>query len=759
MKADTIFDLPELLDVLGTHLSQRTLYRCIQVSKIWHATFIPHLWRTFTERPVLQSKWSRDLFFAIQAQISDPQNLEWYKDVYRRHAKYIRHLTICTPTILDACLDGAFEQLRSELYSANASTGSSGTTTTKPASASTAVNDVGGSLMTNLESLDLNILNHTIAFYFQMQLPGGSFGQSSTSVFTSTGFGTSLSDANTNNITGENNNSSNSTNNATTNSTLATTVTAASLSPLDTEKAFIKACQRLVLNNPRLRTLSSVYSMKILQDLEGGVGSFLRSLKNLACVPTDGLIPGVLPPNVTHLKLISSFGLHLNAYSFASKGLGTTALVHEGLKSLEVDCVESATHIKGLLTQTPSLQTLSINTFLSSSGFGGDYATAAPIPVGLSWPASQITVLKCKQTRGVSSSSSGFEDFLSCFPLLVEYHDEVWFPAIGAQLAKYCPLLEVIRIYQAVSEFHSFATDFSPCHRPKGLPVNDSVSILLTGLTRLRILDIRYEAIKAENILETPWVCLDLETFRCQIAEVPFLTDEEEQQVQEIRQRETQATSSALEYIRTDEEDALIVLSERCVHTREGIMAQLSKLTSLKFLSLSPDFKTGSDLFGNHFNPKRVYKSERDGRSYIRYDDVMPDTLYFRLNNGLHQLASLTKLEYLSFESIDHRMETADIEWFASHLPRLREMRGLVTEAYVGMEPDPKNDVLVALIRKLRPDVVQNQSLSAGSLTSIGQISSVSTITILSSVIPNQKVGAAFGAQCIWQQLHRSSAT
>src|SRR5689334_8242610 len=47
----------------------------------------------------------------------------------------------------------------------------------------------------------------------------------------------------------------------------------------------------------------------------------------------------------------------------------------------------------------------------------------------------------------------------------------------------------------------------------------------------------------------------------------------------------------------------------------------------------------------------------------------------------------------------------------------------------------------------------------AGRPTSIGQISSVSTITIPSSVIPNQKVGAAFGAQCIWQQLHRSSAT
>ncbi|OAQ22004.1 hypothetical protein K457DRAFT_1882856 [Linnemannia elongata AG-77] len=37
-------------------------------------------------------------------------------------------------------------------------------------------------------------------------------------------------------------------------------------------------------------------------------------------------------------------------------------------------------------------------------------------------------------------------------------------------------------------------------------------------------------------------------------------------------------------------------------------------------------------------------------------------------------------------------------------------MRGLVMENHVGMEPDPENDALVALIRRLRPDVAQKQS-------------------------------------------------
>jgi hypothetical protein len=61
---------------------------------------------------------------------------------------------------------------------------------------------------------------------------------------------------------------------------------------------------------------------------------------------------------------------------------------------------------------------------------------------------------------------------------------------------------------------------------------------------------------------------------------------------------------------------------------------------------------------------------------------------------------------------MDHQMGTAEIEWIARHFPRLKEMRGLVTENHVGMEPDPENDALVALIRSLRPDIVQRQSFS-----------------------------------------------
>ncbi|KAF9550913.1 hypothetical protein EC957_011460 [Mortierella hygrophila] len=698
MKTESAFDLPELLNVLGTHLTQGSLYQCIQVSKPWNATFLPHLWRTFTEEHIEYSVWGQKLTAAIQTQTHLSHELEWFKDVYRRHAKYIRHLTINTPTMLDACLEGAFAPSRLSILPEYVSTGSSGTTTTVLATtvvaavvddATTDV-DVGGSLLTNLESLTVNVVRHAVLTYFPVSRATGGFSEFNS--FSTNPFGAS----------------SNNTNN--TNNSDATTDHTAT-PPYDREQRFVKACQRLILNNPRLRTLSSSYSEKILEGLQqassqqarhGSDNAALKSLKHVSYSSGDILVPKLLPSSVTSLRLWSEFGLR----SYPHTTLGLAPNVHERLESLEVIYVESCVHLTVLLAQAPYLKTLVVNSFAFNYGvpFGNPIAPSPAIE-NIPWPLSRVTVLKCQQSRGAFVNKLGFDGFLKSFPMLVEYRDDTWYPDIAAQLVEHCPLLEIIRI-----RTDAMGARGKPPPRALRAPIDDSVSSLLSSLSRLRVLDIPYESIKAETMLESPWVCLDLEEFWCQIAEVPFLTDEEEQQVQEICQREAGAIGPDQEYIRTDEEDEVMELSEICVSTRKSIFTQLSKLTSLKFLSLSPDFRIGDHLFDHGLVASHVYKSEGDGRSYIRYDDVLSDTLYFRLDNGLDQLASLTKLEYLSFESMDHRMEITDIEWFASHLPRLREMRGLVTENHVGMEPDPKNDALIALIRRLRPDVVQKQT-------------------------------------------------
>ncbi|KAF9903618.1 hypothetical protein EC991_003483 [Linnemannia zychae] len=240
--------------------------------------------------------------------------------------------------------------------------------------------------------------------------------------------------------------------------------------------------------------------------------------------------------------------------------------------------------------------------------------------------------------------------------------------------------------------------------------LNNSVSKLLSSLSRLRVVIIPCGMVTVENILENPWVCLDLEELSCQIVGFPFLTKEQKEIVQGIHHRENQIDDRIQPGDRTHEESQLMNLSKRCISTREAVMTQLSKLTSLKYLSLSPDLKNQIEIFEQRLGATLVYKSERDGRSYIQYNDVLPDTLHLRLDSGLEELASLTQLEYLGFESMDHQMDTAEIEWMAKHFPRLKEMRGLVANNYVGIEPDAKNDTLAALMQKLRPDVVQGQS-------------------------------------------------
>ncbi|KAG0201819.1 hypothetical protein BGX33_010089, partial [Mortierella sp. NVP41] len=252
-----------------------------------------------------------------------------------------------------------------------------------------------------------------------------------------------------------------------------------------------------------------------------------------------------------------------------------------------------------------------------------------------------------------------------------------------------------------------------------GEPISDEVSILLLSLPRLRVLDVEEETIDASQVLETPWVCLDVEVFRCQIVGLPYLTEEEEQRVQEIREREARGeggettTDITQQPFRTDEEDQLMDRSERSITTRRAIMAQLSTFASLKHLNLSPDLKVGTCVYKHQTEYTPVYQSKRDGRSYIRYDDVLPDTLHLRLDSGLDQLAQLTKLEYLGFESIDHRMGTAEIEWIAKQFPRLKEMRGLSMDKHIGIEPDPKTDPLLALMRTLRADVAHRQSFES----------------------------------------------
>ncbi|OAQ33604.1 hypothetical protein K457DRAFT_14824 [Linnemannia elongata AG-77] len=266
--------------------------------------------------------------------------------------------------------------------------------------------------------------------------------------------------------------------------------------------------------------------------------------------------------------------------------------------------------------------------------------------------------------------------------MLVEYRNNIWYPAVAAQLVEHFPLLEFIRITQKPNPNNRY----SMCHL--GAPVLDSASLLLSSLSRLHVLETTLESIKAETSPGDP--------------SARGRSDMISSAIHQDGRGGGHGTQRKIRVLKKKYHDS----------TLKADLSQVLVTQSI-FQDQRPSFRT--------WTGREPYLQVRAGRMILLpVRRRASDTLYFRLDNGLGQLASLTKLEYLSFESMDHRMGTADIEWFASHLPRLKEMRGLVMENHVGMEPDPENDALVALIRRLRPDVAQRETFS-GSISNVPQ--------------------------------------
>jgi hypothetical protein len=369
-------------------------------------------------------------------------------------------------------------------------------------------------------------------------------------------------------------------------------------------------------------------------------------------------------------------------------------LVNDTLEELYIrDEVRTLAHIKSLLVQLPSLRYLRLRRIHLKEN---DQPPA--VAEGDTW-TSDLRVLLCGLYE---RKSPELVRIFPWMPSLVEFHHSYVSSPFTTALAKHCPLLEVIRV------------TYKGCrYTPRSIydSIHDRVSILLTSCTRLRVLDLQYETVDARCVAEKPWVCLDLEMFRCGIVGLPYLGEREEKLIKDVLEREEDARKKNLPVVaRTAMETELLSRAEEGRSMRKGVLQQISALTSLKHLTLSRDLKIGRGLFSRRKTSLSVYRSDRDGKMYFRYNDVLPDTLYLRLDTGLEQLASLVKLELFGFESMNHRMGPAEIEWIARTFPTLKEIRGLAIHTQVGAERDPAMDALREQMQTLRPDIVHGSS-------------------------------------------------
>ncbi|KAG0381073.1 hypothetical protein BGX24_012207 [Mortierella sp. AD032] len=433
----------------------------------------------------------------------------------------------------------------------------------------------------------------------------------------------------------------------------------------------------------------------------------------------EGRLP-ILPPNV--VKVDAVFWSSNGQYNREDK----PGPVNQHMEDVTVKNVEHLGQLQQVFFQAPKLRRLIIRDLMLQDSLEvrakDEHRLLAVLEAEqkkeeeldeLAAVSSGVQVVKCENIRRRGKDSSfPLERLFRFTPKLVEFYNPYWTMEMASVFAEYCPLLEVVCIEERSSRQQANLA------RNAKQPFSDSISPLLTACSKLRVVDIRYDFVDAKNVAEKPWVCLGLEELRCQFVGVPYLTEKEHKTVDRILAREKKEKSSnkksALDTdgtttSRSESEEELCERTKRAQEIRCQVLTQLSKLSRLKHLTLSPDLKNTD--FSNTDMYALIYRSKKDGLHYINYNDAQPDTLHLRLDCGLDQLATLTDLEYLAFESMDPMMRKEDIEWLSKHFPRLKEMRGLALDTHVGVEEDLEKSALRNLLQTLRPDILHTESL------------------------------------------------
>ncbi|KAF9130133.1 hypothetical protein BGW39_003415 [Mortierella sp. 14UC] len=614
---------PELAEYISKHLTHADLFNCVRVSRNWHAVFIRHLWETFSDHT--SGNWFKHLQAAFNNNPLGGQDMDWFMDVYSRHAEFIRHLELCHPFIVYVCFANASAKRLSPA----------------PIACLSGYIEPSTSIISRLKSFTIKHNTHNTDDSLKTQL------------------------------------------------IQLDPISASDHEQASAEKVLAETCWQLARCNPRLESFDFTKFRHIQQRIvEDPTAQTLRSLRTLTMDLPHGRVPRI-PPSVTRL----------NSSLLRTEPFDPTeppGLVNDTLKELYIkNEVRTVAHIKSLLVQLPSLQYLRLRRIRLKED---DQPPA--VAEGDTW-TSDLRVLLCGLYERKSPELVWIFPWM---PSLVEFHHSYVSSPFTTALAKHCPLLEVIRVTYKGCRYTPRSSYDS---------IHDRVSILLTSCTRLRVLDLQYETIDARHVAEKPWVCLDLEMFRCGVVGLPYLSDHEEQLVKDVLDREEDTRRKGLpEVARTAMETELLDRAEEGKSMRKSVLQQVSVLTSLKHLTLCRDLKVGRGLFSRRKTSLSVYRSDRDGKMYFRYNDILPDTLYLRLDTGLEQLASLVNLELFGFESMDHRMGPAEIEWIARTFPSLKEMRGLAVHAQVGAERDPSMDALRELMQLLRPDIVHGSSFT-----------------------------------------------
>ncbi|KAF9119011.1 hypothetical protein BGX30_004147, partial [Mortierella sp. GBA39] len=196
-----------------------------------------------------------------------------------------------------------------------------------------------------------------------------------------------------------------------------------------------------------------------------------------------------------------------------------------------------------------------------------------------------------------------------------------------------------------------------------------------------------------------PVACEDrLETFRCQVVGLERLYTDTTSVAGWILELAGAGRGETAGVLTTTEN-----IDEQLQALQINVFEQLARLTRLKILDLGYAWRNPNAA--TEAAP-RFYQNFTDEKLYVNHGNPIEGTLDLSPESGLDRLSTLTQLEVSGFEGVDFKLDRSELEWMASHWPRLKVPRGLQRDdSLPRIEVDVRKAELRRFLRKLRPEV------------------------------------------------------
>ncbi|KAG0280239.1 hypothetical protein BGZ95_010838 [Linnemannia exigua] len=636
-RPEDVVRLPEIVALLGPYLKAPDLFSCIQVCHLWKYLLTPWLWRSIDDS---KYSWPDILTKHKDPEAQGHKDKEWIRAIFAKYGHHIRELTSQWGVILEiANLSGVCGQLES------LRTGDLSTSKTRDDYADNSA--IGGGTNAGSEGGSMTVYRYQGRTEPQQEAATGP---------------------------------------------LISPIFEGILAPrqsqyrtLARQKQDWATAQHFWLlvrqNTQSLFSLRLDVSQNWLCSISKDfIMDTLAALENLVNLENDmvDLNPNILLERLPGLLSYRTWSKYMQHDNMLTRPFNQ-------LVYLELWGNIPTRTFFTLLKYLPKLETLRMD------GFRGvvDFETEGHLILD-NIPSQLKTLRFCNPSAKVDEQIANL--VIPWLPHLTEISLTQLHPAIARALGTHCRKLEVVKQINDGVSIHHYHTGFKP--------LVNTVGILLRECASLKVFDGIHHTLEANHMLQYPWACRELETFRCQIVGIPRLTAMEQKFLDTKIKSPTNGNdgnnSNGNSTNNTMSRPALIEKQQRSHELQHQVMDHLAALTNLTVLDLGYEYR---DIVGSQ------YQRQEDPESPLEFiGDPTPDTLELTLATGLDRLSALTRLEIFGFEGVNHRIGEQELEWMATHWPKLKVLRGLHKDDLPNVE-DLERTKLREFMQELRVDV------------------------------------------------------